>query len=119
MTHFLPHLDFTFNLHDLGNNHCTITWDGKDTHPSNVVVLDLSSNGTFVSHPPIMMKDFCNVFPQINGEKVGKNRTGILREGNEIAFGTTVPQPANNGLEDYRKPGSNFQDRPFFIPLQR
>lgn len=32
-----------------GNLHCTITWDGKDSHPSNVVVLDLSSNGTFVS----------------------------------------------------------------------
>jgi serine/threonine/tyrosine protein kinase RAD53 len=45
---------FTDTLHspsldDPGNLHCTITWDGKDAHPSNVVVLDLSSNGTFVS----------------------------------------------------------------------
>jgi len=69
----------------ISNLHCTITWDGKDSHPSNVVVLDLSSNGTF-----------------INGVKIGKNQTRILREGHEIAFGTTVPQPANGGLEDYR-----------------
>lgn len=36
-------------LDDPGNLHCTMTWDGKETHPSDVVVLDLSSNGTFVS----------------------------------------------------------------------
>lgn len=69
----------------ISNLHCTMTWDGKETHPSDVVVLDLSSNGTF-----------------INGVKIGKNQTRILREGQEIAFGTTVPQPANGGLEDYR-----------------
>lgn len=31
-----------------GNQHCTITWDGRE-NGSSVVVLDLSSNGTFVS----------------------------------------------------------------------
>ena len=39
---------------------------------------------------------------QINGEKIGKGHFKVLRDGNEIAFGTCVPQPANGGLEDYR-----------------
>ncbi|KAF9461264.1 kinase-like domain-containing protein [Collybia nuda] len=69
----------------VSNSHCTITWDGSDEQGSSVIVLDLSSNGTF-----------------INGARIGKNQTRILREGNEIAFGTSVPQPHNNGLEDYR-----------------
>ncbi|KIM40164.1 hypothetical protein M413DRAFT_413516 [Hebeloma cylindrosporum] len=69
----------------VSNQHCVITWDGKDSRSSTVVVLDLSSNGTF-----------------INGEKIGKNQTRILNEGNEIAFGTFVPQSHNGGLEDYR-----------------
>ncbi|KDR75942.1 hypothetical protein GALMADRAFT_68135 [Galerina marginata CBS 339.88] len=68
----------------VSNQHCILTWDGKDRE-STVVALDLSSNGTF-----------------INGEKIGKNQTRILREGNEIAFGTSIPQPHNAGLEDYR-----------------
>lgn len=37
---------------------------------------------------------------QINGEKIGKGRFSVLREGNEIAFGTAQPQPGS--LEDYR-----------------
>ncbi|KAH9485365.1 Serine/threonine-protein kinase cds1 [Psilocybe cubensis] len=68
----------------VSNTHCTITWDGKDVG-STIIVTDLSSNGTF-----------------INGEKIGKNNTRILHEGNEIAFGTSIPQPQNDGLEDYR-----------------
>ncbi|GLB37085.1 putative forkhead associated domain containing protein [Lyophyllum shimeji] len=68
----------------VSNLHCTITWDGSDVG-QNVVVHDLSSNGTF-----------------INGSKIGRGQTRILREGNEIAFGTSVPQPHNGGLEDYR-----------------
>ncbi|KAG5642826.1 hypothetical protein DXG03_002057 [Asterophora parasitica] len=39
---------------------------------------------------------------KINGSKVGRGQTRILREGNEIAFGTSVPQHHNEGLEDYR-----------------
>jgi hypothetical protein len=39
---------------------------------------------------------------KINGARIGKNQTRILREGNEIAFGTSVPQHHNSGLEDYR-----------------
>ncbi|KAF8200853.1 CAMK/RAD53 protein kinase [Pholiota molesta] len=66
--------------------HCVISWDGKDNDKSSVIVQDLSSNGPM----------------QINGEKIGKNRTRILHDGNEIAFGASYPQHQNNGLEDYR-----------------
>ncbi|TFK74274.1 Pkinase-domain-containing protein [Pluteus cervinus] len=68
----------------VSNLHCEVMWDGRDTD-SSVTVKDLSSNGTF-----------------INGTKIGKGLTGILRHGNEIAFGTSTPQPQNDGLEDYR-----------------
>ncbi|EIW63647.1 Pkinase-domain-containing protein [Trametes versicolor FP-101664 SS1] len=69
----------------ISNFHCAIEWDGDETIRSAVKVTDLSSNGTF-----------------INGDKIGKGHFKILRDGNEIAFGTCVPQPANGGLEDYR-----------------
>lgn len=39
---------------------------------------------------------------QVNGEKIGKGRTRIIRDGNEIAFGTPLAQPQNGGEEDYR-----------------
>jgi ser/thr/tyr protein kinase RAD53 len=42
--------------------------------------------------------------------KIGKNHWRILREGNEIAFGTSVPQSQNGGLEDYRKSSQNGRD---------
>jgi len=32
-----------------GNKHCKITWDGKEDTRSDVIIQDLSSNGTFVS----------------------------------------------------------------------
>ncbi|KAI0355786.1 Pkinase-domain-containing protein [Trametes cingulata] len=69
----------------ISNFHCIIEWDGDEGPRSAVKVTDLSSNGTF-----------------INGEKIGKGHFKVLRDGNEIAFGTCVPQPANGGLEDYR-----------------
>ncbi|KAG6862270.1 hypothetical protein C0995_002201 [Termitomyces sp. Mi166 len=37
---------------------------------------------------------------QINGSKIGRGQTRVLREGNEIAFGTHLAQ--NGSLEDYR-----------------
>lgn len=40
---------------------------------------------------------------EINGEKIGKGKCKVLRDGNELAFGTCVPQPAAGGLEDYRE----------------
>ncbi|KAH9892439.1 kinase-like domain-containing protein [Cubamyces lactineus] len=69
----------------ISNFHCIIEWDGDEGPHSAVKVTDLSSNGTY-----------------INGEKIGKGHFKVLRDGNEIAFGTCVPQPANGGLEDYR-----------------
>ncbi|TBU44526.1 Pkinase-domain-containing protein [Dichomitus squalens] len=69
----------------ISNFHCIIEWDGDETPKSAIKVTDASSNGTF-----------------INGERIGKGKVKILRDGNEIAFGTSAPQPANGGLEDYR-----------------
>ncbi|KAI0762162.1 Pkinase-domain-containing protein [Trametes elegans] len=69
----------------ISNFHCIIEWDGDETERSAVKVTDLSSNGTF-----------------INGEKIGKGHFKVLRDGNEIAFGTCVPSAHNGGLEDYR-----------------
>ncbi|KAK2463294.1 hypothetical protein APHAL10511_004949 [Amanita phalloides] len=69
----------------VSNNHCFIRWDGLENMDSNIMVHDLSSNGTF-----------------INGVKIGKDNWRLLHEGNEIAFGTSVPQLQNGGLEDYR-----------------
>ncbi|KAF8444907.1 kinase-like domain-containing protein [Boletus edulis BED1] len=67
----------------VSNRHCRIVWDGKEDDKSAVIVADYSSNGTF-----------------INGIKIGKDKTAILKEGNEIAFGTATPQPGS--VEDYR-----------------
>ncbi|KAL0956927.1 hypothetical protein HGRIS_003031 [Hohenbuehelia grisea] len=69
----------------VSNYHCEITWDGNeraDAEPS-VTVVDLSSNGTY-----------------INGKKIGKNCSKLLREGNEISFGSNIPQSV--GITDYR-----------------
>lgn len=67
----------------VSNRHCRIIWDGKEDEKSAVIVADYSSNGTW-----------------INGVRIGKDKTAILKEGNEIAFGTPQPQPGS--LEDYR-----------------
>ncbi|KAI9571653.1 kinase-like domain-containing protein [Boletus coccyginus] len=67
----------------VSNRHCRIVWDGKEDDKSAVIVADYSSNGTF-----------------INGIRIGKDKTAILKEGNEIAFGTATPQPGS--VEDYR-----------------
>ncbi|KAH0828081.1 kinase-like domain-containing protein [Lanmaoa asiatica] len=69
----------------VSNRHCRIVWDGKEDEKSAVIVADYSSNGTF-----------------INGIRIGRDKTAILKEGNEIAFGTATPQPGS--VEDYRTP---------------
>lgn len=88
----------------IGNNHCVISWDGRDSVDSSIVVEDLSSNGTFVRPVPTRPSFFLShlLCTQINGERIGKGHSRILREGNEIAFGTCIPQLQNDGLEDYR-----------------
>ena len=40
---------------------------------------------------------------KINGQKIGRGKCKVLRDGNEIAFGTAAPQGANGGFEDYRE----------------
>lgn len=81
-----------------GNFHCRLVWDRKDTRDSVVTVSDFSSNGTFVS---CLCPYFSQLLisPQINGVKVGKGSTRVLREGNEIAFGSPTPQ--TDDKQDY------------------
>ncbi|KAK0225407.1 kinase-like domain-containing protein [Armillaria fumosa] len=69
----------------VSNQHCQIVWDGVNNNDTaSVTVLDRSTNGTF-----------------INGSKIGKGHQRLLHDGNEIAFGTVIPQgPRSN--EDYR-----------------
>jgi Protein kinase domain len=50
------------------------------------------------SPPTLTVKK--NAHLQINGARVPKGQSRILRDGNEIAFGSPVPQ--QNSLEDYR-----------------
>ncbi|KAI9067527.1 Pkinase-domain-containing protein [Trametes sanguinea] len=79
----------------ISNFHCIIEWDGDIGPNSAVTVTDLSSNGTY-----------------INSEKIGKGHHKVLRDGNEIAFGTCLPQPANGGIEDYRFVYRHLAGRP-------
>ncbi|KXN90631.1 putative serine/threonine-protein kinase fhkC [Leucoagaricus sp. SymC.cos] len=67
----------------ISNYHCQIAWDSNDSQDAVVTVLDLSSNGTW-----------------INNSKIGKQCTRVLREGNEIGFGSNQPQA--DGSQDYR-----------------
>lgn len=67
----------------ISNSHCEIRWDGRTVEEAVVVLLDKSTNGTFV-----------------NGEKVGRGATRLLKSGNELAFGTLLPQ--SEPLYDYR-----------------
>ncbi|KAH7917308.1 kinase-like protein [Leucogyrophana mollusca] len=70
----------------VSNRHCKIMWDGKEDKHSVVTVTDLSSNGTW-----------------INGTKIGKDKTAILKEGDRIAFGLPGgPQSQPRSEEDYR-----------------
>ncbi|KAH7050976.1 kinase-like domain-containing protein [Auriculariales sp. MPI-PUGE-AT-0066] len=55
------------------NNHCIISWRGDDME---VVVEDLSTNGTF-----------------INGQRIGRNNKQLLSQGQEISFGTATEDP--------------------------
>lgn len=86
----------------IGAHHCTLTWDGNDNEPS-VVVRDLSQNGTFVSSYYVLSPFIYrhpSIHDQINGYKIGQNQMRILRDGNEISFGSSTPQAGN---ENYRE----------------
>ncbi|TDL21737.1 Pkinase-domain-containing protein [Rickenella mellea] len=66
----------------ISNLHCRLTWDGQESEKSLVTIMDLSRNGTF-----------------INGQKIGKDQTWILRDGNEISLGSWKHQ---TGMAEYR-----------------
>ncbi|KAF7978410.1 hypothetical protein HWV62_821 [Athelia sp. TMB] len=68
-----------------GSKHARISWDGQSNKHATVILQDLSSNGTF-----------------INGVKIEKGKSRIVRDGNELAFGFPLPQLENDGREDYR-----------------
>ncbi|EIW83742.1 kinase-like protein [Coniophora puteana RWD-64-598 SS2] len=68
----------------ISRTHCKFEWDGRSDEKSIVTVTDLLANGTW-----------------INLHKVGKDKTAILRDGDEIAFGQSKAQP-NSPLHDYR-----------------
>ncbi|KAI9455364.1 kinase-like domain-containing protein [Lactarius psammicola] len=78
-----PVNDFVLPGMRISFNHCRVMWDGREDSHSQVVVQDSSTNGTW-----------------INGTRVQKGQSRILRDGNEIAFGSPMPQ--QNPLEDYR-----------------
>ena len=40
---------------------------------------------------------------QINGENIGKGKSRLLHDGNEIAFGSALPQPPERAGQDYRE----------------
>ncbi|KAJ6498736.1 kinase-like domain-containing protein [Mycena sanguinolenta] len=69
----------------ISNRHAIIRWNGLENSSAIVTIEDISTNGTF-----------------INGEKIGKGNQRLLKEGNEIAFGSTARFTENNGLYDYR-----------------
>ncbi|KAH0589447.1 hypothetical protein H2248_005201 [Termitomyces sp. 'cryptogamus'] len=60
--------DYILPGDQISSQHCIITWDGTYQNAS-VTVLDISRNGTFM-----------------NGDKIGKDRTAVLRHGSEISF---------------------------------
>ncbi|CCL98200.1 uncharacterized protein FIBRA_00194 [Fibroporia radiculosa] len=69
----------------ISNYHCKIVWDGQENVNAAVKVTDNSSNGTF-----------------INSNKIGKGRTMLLYDGNEISFGPPHYRNADGSLEDFR-----------------
>ncbi|KAJ7248921.1 kinase-like domain-containing protein [Mycena rebaudengoi] len=69
----------------ISNYHAVIQWNGLEYADSVITIEDKSSNGTF-----------------INGEKIGKGRQRILKDGNEVAFGVASTSTEQNGLFDYR-----------------
>ncbi|KAI0665870.1 kinase-like domain-containing protein [Trametes maxima] len=80
-------IDIVLSGLTVSKNHCFIEWDGDEGPNAAVKVVDSgeSRNGTFV-----------------NGKKIRPGQSVLLRDGNEIAFGSMKPQPAEGGVHDYR-----------------
>jgi ser/thr/tyr protein kinase RAD53 len=91
----------------VGYNHCRIVWDGSEDAQSQVVVHDSSTNGTWVcvifgnrTATLLPLPSLTVTRTQINGTRILKGQSRILRDGNEIAFGSPIQQ--QNPLEDFR-----------------
>ncbi|KAI0058110.1 kinase-like protein [Artomyces pyxidatus] len=78
-----PVNDLVFPSMKISQRHCRLSWNGAEDHTSIVTITDTSTNGTW-----------------INGTRVEKNNYAILRDGNEIAFGS--PSPNSKREEDFR-----------------
>ncbi|KAJ7252733.1 kinase-like domain-containing protein [Mycena haematopus] len=65
--------------------HAEISWNGKNGEHSVITLKDLSSGGTWVS-----------------GKLVGRNKSQVLKDEDEIGFGAPIAIDDNNGLYDYR-----------------
>ncbi|ESK93832.1 likely protein kinase [Moniliophthora roreri MCA 2997] len=75
--------DIVFSSTKISNFHAEIVWDGKTDETSCVTIKDMNStNGVY-----------------INGHQMTKGSTRILKQGNEIAFGSRVTPETG---EDYR-----------------
>lgn len=88
-----------------------ITWDGVEDGSSRVEILDLSRNGTFVSLSSMrcsstVLTRLVIAF-QVNGTKLGKDAYIKLKDGDRVAFGSTMRPPsastAIRGYEDNRE----------------
>ncbi|OJT11420.1 hypothetical protein TRAPUB_12064 [Trametes pubescens] len=78
--------------------HCTIKWNGEENETSAVTVTDHSRNGTF-----------------INSKRIPAEQSWILRDGNEIAFGSHKLLPSEDETRDYR---FIYRHTPFNTPAE-
>ncbi|KAJ7681970.1 hypothetical protein DFH06DRAFT_1075569 [Mycena polygramma] len=69
----------------ISNFHAVLKWNGLENAAAVVQIEDTSSNGTY-----------------INGENIGKGQQRLLKDGNEIAFGSPYKSLEDGGLYDYR-----------------
>ena len=80
--------------------------DEEGGDAKEVIVEDLSTNGTFVSS--LRRGEACsNMSGQINGQKIGKGRSMLLCQGNELSLGH--PGTASQPEDDYRKPVRSYR----------
>ncbi|KAL1941947.1 hypothetical protein VTO73DRAFT_6477 [Trametes versicolor] len=80
-----PSIEIVLPAPKISGRHCTIKWNGEENATSAVTVTDNSRNGTF-----------------INGGRIPTGTSHILRDGNEIAFGSRKLLDLEVEAHDYR-----------------
>ncbi|KAF8216425.1 kinase-like domain-containing protein [Mycena galopus ATCC 62051] len=65
--------------------HAEISWNGKNGENSVITLTDMSSGGTWVS-----------------GQLIGRGKSMVLKNGDEIGFGAPIAIEHHGGLFDYR-----------------